>query len=94
LKLLYEKEVEKLIKTHIIFPVKYFKWVSNLNPVQKTNGDIRLCVDFHAINRANVKDNFPLPNVEVILQQVVGSQMMSLLDGFSGYNQIRVKRED
>jgi hypothetical protein len=41
-----------------------------------------------------VKDNFPLPNMEMILQQVVGSQMMSLLDGFSGYNQIRVKRTD
>jgi hypothetical protein len=49
---------------------------------------------FHALNRASVKDNFPLPNMELILQQVVGSQMMSLLDGFSGYNQIRVKRTD
>jgi hypothetical protein len=41
-----------------------------------------------------VKDNFPLPNMEMILQQVAGSQMMSLLDDFSGYNQIRVKRTD
>jgi hypothetical protein len=49
---------------------------------------------FHALNRASVKDNFPLPNMELILQQVAGSQMMSLLDGFSGYNQIRVKRDD
>jgi hypothetical protein len=32
--------------------------------------------------------------MEMILQQVAGSQMMSLLDGFSGYNQIKVKRED
>jgi hypothetical protein len=32
--------------------------------------------------------------MELILQQVAGSQMMSLLDGFSGYNQIRVKRDD
>jgi hypothetical protein len=46
------------------------------------------------MNRANVKDHFPLPNMEMILQQVVGSQMMSLLDGFFGYNQIKVKRAD
>jgi hypothetical protein len=32
--------------------------------------------------------------MELILQQVVGSQMMSLLDGFSGYNQIKVKKDD
>jgi hypothetical protein len=32
--------------------------------------------------------------MEMILQQVAGSQMMSLLDGFFGYNQIKVKRED
>jgi hypothetical protein len=68
--------------------------VSNLVPVRKNNGDIILCVDFRALNRESVKDNFPLPNMELILQQVAGSQMMSLLDGFSGYNQIRVKRED
>jgi hypothetical protein len=64
------KEVENLINAHIIFPVKYYEWVSNLVPVQKKNGDIRLCVDFHALNRESVKDNFPLPNMELILQQV------------------------
>jgi hypothetical protein len=88
------KEVEKLLKAQIIFPVKYSEWVSNLVPVRKKTGQIRLCVDFRALNRASVKDNFPLPNMEMILQQVVGSQIMSLLDGFSGYNQIRVKRDD
>jgi hypothetical protein len=46
------------------------------------------------LNRANIKDQFPLPNMEMILQQVAGSQMMSLLDGFSGYNQIKVKMAD
>jgi hypothetical protein len=45
-------------------------------------------VDFCALDRASVNDNFPLPNMEMILQQVAGSQMMSLLDGFSGCNQI------
>lgn len=41
-----------------------------------------------------MKDNFPLPNIELILHQVVGSSIMSLLDGFSGYNQIYVKKSD
>jgi ribonuclease HI len=88
------KELEKLLKDGIIFPVKYSEWVSNLVPVRKTTGQIRLCTDFHALNRASIKDHFHLPNMEMILQQVAGSQMMSLLDGFSDYNQIKVKRED
>jgi hypothetical protein len=65
-----------------------------LVPVRKTTGQIRLCVDFRALNRSSVKDHFPLPSMEMILQQVAGSQMMFLLDGFSGYNQIKVKRID
>jgi hypothetical protein len=86
------KELEKLLKAGIIFPVKYFEWVSNLVLIRKATSQIRLCVDFHALNRANVKDHFHIHNMEMILQQVAGSQMMSLLDDFSGYNQIKVKR--
>jgi hypothetical protein len=69
-------------------------WVSNLILVWKNTGEIRLCVDFRALNRASVKEKVHLPNMEIILQQVARSQMMSLLDIFSCYNQIRVKRTD
>ena len=86
------KELEKLLKVGIIFPVKYLEWVSNLIPIWKTIGQIKLCIDFRALNQASIKDHFPLPNMEMILQQVARSQMMSLLDGFFGYNQIKVKR--
>jgi hypothetical protein len=82
------------LKDEIIFHVKYSEWVSNLVPIRKTTGQIRLCVDFRTLNIASIKDHFPLPNMEMILQQVAGSQMMSLLDDFFGYNQIKVKRTD
>jgi hypothetical protein len=62
-----------------------------LVPVRKTIGQIQLCVDFHALNREIIKDHFPLPNMEIILQQVASSKMISLLDGFSGCNQIKIK---
>jgi putative transposase len=61
------KELEKLLKDGIIFPFKYSEWVSNLVPVRKTTGQIRLCVDFRALNWASIKDHFPLPNMEMIL---------------------------
>jgi hypothetical protein len=66
------KEMEKLLNSHIIFPVKYFEWVSNLVLIRKKTGQISLCVDFRALNRASVNDKFPLPNMEMILQQVAG----------------------
>ena len=62
-----QKELEKHLKDGIILPVKYSKWVSNLVPVQKTTGQIILCIDFHALNRDSIKDHFPLPNMETIL---------------------------
>jgi hypothetical protein len=52
------------------------------------------CVYLCSLNKAGLKDNFPLQNMELILHQVASSQMMSLLDGFSSYNQIRVRRDD
>jgi hypothetical protein len=41
-----EKELRKLLDAQIIIPLRYFEWVSNLVPVRKKNGEIRLCVDF------------------------------------------------
>jgi hypothetical protein len=53
-----------------------------------------LCVDFWNLNKVSLKDNYPLPKMDHVLQKVVGSQKMSMLDGFSGYNQIMVHPND
>jgi hypothetical protein len=87
---LIEKEVKKLFEAKIIVSLRFLKWVSNLVPVRKKSSEIRLCVDFWNLNRVSLKDNYPLPKMDYILQKVVGSQKMSMLDGFSGYNQIMV----
>ena len=56
--------------------------------------EIRLCVDFRNLNRDPDKDNYIVPPKEQILQMVSGSELFSLLDGFSGYNQVLVAEED
>ena len=81
-----EKEVKKLLDAKIIVPLRYSSWVANLVPVRKKNGEIILCVDFRNLNIASLKDNYPLPKIEQVLQQVMGAQTMSMVDGFSGYN--------
>jgi len=77
-----EKEIKKLLKAKIIVPLRYSEWVANLVPVRKKNGEIRLCVDFRNLNRASLKDNYPLPKMDHILQKVVGASRMSMMDGF------------
>jgi len=53
-----------------------------------------MCVDFRDLNKSSVKDNYLFPNMEFLLQQVMGSTCMSVLDGFYGYNQVLVAEED
>jgi len=89
-----EREVKKLLQSQIIVLLRYSEWVANLVPVRKKNGEIRLCVDFRNLNRISQKDNYPLPKMEHILQRVTGASRMSMIDGFSGYNQVFVLPED
>jgi ribonuclease HI len=91
---LMEKEVKKLLDARIIVPLRYSEWVANLVPVRKKSREIRLCVDFRNLNRSSKKDNYPLPKMEHILQRVTGASRISMIDGFSGYNQISVMPKD
>jgi hypothetical protein len=83
-----------MVEAGIIEPIRYSSWVSNPVIVRKKTGDIRICVDFRNLNQASLKDNYPLPNMEYLLQRVTRAEMMSMLDGFSGYNQVLVKEDD
>jgi hypothetical protein len=62
--------------------------VSNLVHVRKKSVEIQLCFYFRNLNQAPDKDNYLILPMEQILQQVFGSERLSLLDGFSGYNQV------
>jgi hypothetical protein len=89
---LVQAELKKMLDAGIIAPTRHSSWCSNLVVVRKKNGGIRLCIDFRNLNLACIKDNYPLPNMETLLQRVTGSKIMSMLDGFSGYNQVLVKK--
>jgi len=57
-------KLNKPLKGKINFLVRHSKWVSNLVPVRKKNGDICICIDFRNLIKACEKDNFPLPPME------------------------------
>ena len=75
-------------------PIKHPKWLSNVVPVKKKNGQIRCYVDFRNLNKACPKDEFLLPNIDLLVDLAVGSSMFSFMDGYSGYNQIRMAAKD
>ena len=89
-----EKEMHKLLKSKIIIPIRYSKWIANLVVVGKKNGEIRLCVDFRNLNKCSKKDNYLPPKMEHLLQKVSGASVMSFLDGFSRYTQVAVHPND
>uniref|UniRef100_A0A2N9GSP5 Uncharacterized protein n=1 Tax=Fagus sylvatica TaxID=28930 RepID=A0A2N9GSP5_FAGSY len=69
-------------------------WLSNIVPVKKKNGQIRCCVNFRNLNKSCPKDEFPLPNVDLLIDSAAGHAMFSFVDRFSGYNQIRISTKD
>ena len=88
------QEAKKLLTAGFIKPIQHPKWLSNIVPVKKKNGQICCCVDFHNLNKTCPKDEFPLPNIHLLVDSVVASFMFSFVDGYSRYNQIRMAAKD
>jgi len=68
--------------------------VANIVPVFKKNRKIRICIDYCDLNVACPKDKFPLPITDIMIDNTYSFEKMSFMDGFSGYNQIKMYHED
>ena len=89
-----DEEVNKLLQAKAIREVEYLDWLANVDLVKKANCKWRLCIDFTDINRACPKDSFPLPRIDLILEATAGHKLLSFMDAFLGYNQIRMDPND
>ena len=83
-----------MLATGFIKPIKHSRWLSSIVPVKKKNGKIKYCVDFRYLNKSCPKDEFPLPNMDLLIDSAAGSVIFSFMDGFSGYNQIKMAPKD
>jgi hypothetical protein len=88
------QEVKKLLAAGFIKPIQHPRWLSNIISVKKKNEQIRCCVDFWNLNKACPKDEFPLPNMDLLIDLAAGHAMFSFMDGFNGYNQIHMSTKD
>ena len=89
-----KEEVQKLTTTQFIREVYYPDWLANVVMVKKANDKWRICVDFTDLNKACPKDSYPLPRTDQLVDSTTGHQLLSFMDAFSGYNQIKMDKED
>jgi hypothetical protein len=87
-------ELKRLLSASVIREVTYPEWLANTVMVKKANTKWRMCTDFTNLNKACSKDEFPLPRIDSLVDAAASSEIMSLLDCYSGYHQIWMKKED
>jgi hypothetical protein len=62
--------------------------------VHKKDGTLRMCVDYRALNKAMVKNEYPLPRIDHLFDHLSGAKVFSRIDLRSGYYQIRITEGD
>ena len=89
-----KEKVTRQLKVGFNKPIHQVKWIANVVPIPKKDGKVRMCVDFRDLNKAWLKDEFPLPHINVLVDNTTGSALMFFMDDFSGYNQIKMAHRD
>ena len=88
-----KKQLDELLKLGYIRPSNS-SFASPVLFVKKPDGSLRLCVDYRALNKLTIKNKYPLPLIEDLVDRLHNARYFSKIDLKSGYWQIRVKDED
>src|SRR5438067_8772172 len=62
--------------------------------VPKKNGKLRLCIDYRQLNSITIKNRYPLPRIDELMDRLVGAQYFTKINLYSRYHQIRIKKEN
>ncbi|KAI5425081.1 hypothetical protein KIW84_031036 [Lathyrus oleraceus] len=89
-----KEEVQKQIDVGFLVTSTYPQWVAYIVPVPKKDGKVQMCVDYRDLNRASPKNDFPLSHIDMLVDNTSKFNIFSFMDGFSGYNQIKMAPED
>nr|KYP62982.1 Transposon Ty3-G Gag-Pol polyprotein [Cajanus cajan] len=88
-----KKQIEELLEKQMIRP-SVSPWGAPVLLVKKKDGGVRLCVDYRQLNKLTIKNKYPLPRIDDLMDQLRGASIFSKIDLRSRYHQIRVKEED
>nr|AAP52608.2 retrotransposon protein, putative, Ty3-gypsy subclass [Oryza sativa Japonica Group] len=89
-----KEELPKLLAAGFIKEVLHPDWLANSILVQKKTGQWRMCVDYTNFSKSCPKDPFGLPRIDQVVDSIAGCELLSFLDCYSGYHQIRLKESD
>ena len=81
-----KEELKKLLNVNFIYPISDNHQISPLVIVPKNNGKWRVCIDYTELNKATLKDHFPLPLIDQVFDKLAGKMYFYFLDDFNGYN--------
>ena len=87
-------ELVRLLNVGFIRTARYVEWLANIVPVLKKNGALCICIDFHKLNLATPKDEYPMPISDLLIDATANHAMLSFMDGHAGYNQIFIAEAD
>ena len=79
-------KVMKEFNTRFLSITSYPQWVANGVPVPKKDGKVHMCVDYRDLNMTSPKDGFPLPHIDILVDNTAQHKVFSFMDGFSSYN--------
>ena len=88
-----ESQVKELLSRGLIRPSNS-PYGSPVILVQKKDGSLRMCIDYRAVNKLTVKDKYPLPRIDDLVDRLKNARFFSSLDLQSGYHQIRIADQD
>jgi len=88
-----KKQLEELTSRGYIQPSKS-PYGAPVLFVKKKDGSMRLCVDYRALNAVTVKNSYPLPKIDELLDRLHGARVFSKMDLAQGYHQVRVAEAD
>ena len=89
-----DEEIDQLKEVGFIYEIEHTTWVSPLVVVTKKNGKLRVCINLKKVNAATIRDHYPLPIIDHVIERVARTKVYSFLDGFSRYNQISIDPRD
>jgi hypothetical protein len=69
-------------------------WLANPVIAPKANGKLRMCIDYTSLNKACPKDPYPLPRIDQIVDSTSGCDLLSFIDAYSDFYQIKMARDD
>jgi hypothetical protein len=86
-------QLKELLDLGLIRP-SVLPWGAPVIFIRKKDGSWRLCIDYRQLNKATIKNQYPLPRIDDLFDQMKGATVFSKIDLRSGYHQLRIKEDD